>query len=184
VALRLAWSKPALADRVVVAGFGSLLAGLAAFAVFCTVFGLSHVLPDLFATYRADFEAREQAYQWIESNIPRDANLYAYQDPVMFLYTGHKACRLPIPPKFLYHGDDNGIDKLMGSMADFARGHRLQYLLLTPDDYYRDLDAKGTHGLTEAMQSDAFQKLYGTSHVAVYKLNPSLNATASLRLGP
>src|SRR5580704_138981 len=169
VALRLAWSKPALADRVVVAGFGSLLAGLAAFAIFCTVFGLSHVIPDLFATYRTDFEAREQAYHWIESHIPRDANLYAYQDPVMFLYTGHKACRLPIPPKFLYHGDDSGIDKLMGSMADFARGQRLQYLLLTPDDYYRDLDAKGTHGLTVAMQSHSFQKLYGSNGVAVYQ---------------
>jgi hypothetical protein len=182
-ALQSAWMKPARADRIFAAGFGSLLAGLAAFAIFCTVFGLSHVIPDLFATYRADFEAREQAYQWIATNIPRDANVYAYQDPVMFLYTGHKACRLPIPPKYLYHGDDSGVDKLMGSMADFARGHRLDYLLLTPDDYYRDLDAKGTHGLTEAMQSDAFQKLYGTSQVAVYKLNSSLNATASLRPG-
>ena len=101
----------------------------------------------------------------------------------MFLYTGHKACRLPIPPKFLYHGDDGGIDKLMGSMADFARGNQLEYLLLTPDDYYRDLDAKGTHGLTQAMQSSAFQKLYGSTEVAVYKLNSPLR-TASLRSAP
>ena len=74
----------------------------------------------------------------------------------MFLYTGHRACRLPIPPKFLYHGDDDGIDKLMGSMADFARGYQLEYLLLTPDDYYRDLDARGTHGLT---RSHAIQRV-------------------------
>ena len=168
-ALRMAWAKRALADRVAVAGFGALLAGLATFAVFCTVFGLSHVIPDLFASYKTDFESRERAYQWIDRNVPRDANVYAYQDPVMFLYTGHRACRLPIPPKFLYHGDDNGIDKLMGSMADFARGYQLDYLLMTPDDYYRDLDAKGTHGLTVAMQSNAFRKLYVTNGVAVYK---------------
>jgi hypothetical protein len=170
-ALRTAWAKPAFADRFAVAGFGGLLAGLAAFAIFCTVFGLTHVIPDLFASYRTDFSAREQAYQWINSNVPLSANVYAYQDPMLFLYTGHKACRLPIPPKFLYHGDDAGVDKLMGSMADFARGHQLDYLLLTPDDYYRDLDAKGTHGLTEAMQSDAFQKLFASSGVAVYKLD-------------
>ena len=169
VALRKAWAKPAFADRFAVAGFGTLLAGLAAFAIFCTVFGLTHVIPDLFATYRTDFEAREQAYQWIDRHVPVDANVYAYEDPVMFLYTGHKACRLPIPPKYLYHNDDAGIDKLMGSMADFARGYHLQYLLMTPDDYYRDLDAKGTHGLTEAMRSSAFQKLYGANGMAVYQ---------------
>jgi hypothetical protein len=181
-ALRVAWAKPALADRIAVAGFGGILAGLAAFAIFCTVFGLTHVIPDLFASYRTDFSAREQAYEWINRNVPRNASVYAYQDPVLFLYTGHKACRLPIPPKFLYHGDDSGIDKLMGSMANFARGYRLDYLLLTPDDYYRDLDAKGTHGLTEAMQSDAFEKLYATSSVAIYKLS-SQNAAPVLRSG-
>ncbi len=169
VALRKAWAKPAFADRFAVAGFGALLAGLAAFAIFCTVFGLTHVIPDLFASYRSDFEARQQAYQWIDRHVPVDANVYAYQDPVMFLYTGHKACRLPIPPKYLYHEDDAGIDKLKGSMADFARGYQLQYLLMTPDDYYRDLDAKGTHGLTEAMRSKAFQKLYAANGMAVYQ---------------
>jgi hypothetical protein len=182
-ALRLAWAKPAFADRFAAAGFSALLAGVAAFGIFCTVFGLARFVPDLFASYRADFEARRSAYEWINRNVPRDANVYAYQDPVMFLYTGHEACRLPIPPKFLYHGDDSGIDKLMGSMADFARGHQLEYLLLTPDDYYRDLNAKGTHGLTEAMQSDAFQKLYTSRQVAIYKLNGTMNTRASLRPG-
>jgi 4-amino-4-deoxy-L-arabinose transferase-like glycosyltransferase len=180
VALQQAWAKPAFADRFAAAAFGSLIAGLAVFGIFCTVFGLSHVVPDLFASYRRDFQARERAYQWIDRNVPRDANVYAYVDPVMFLYTGHRACRLPIPPKFLYHEDNAGIDQLMGSMADFARNNQLQYLLLTPDDYYRDLDAKGTHGLTQAMQSNAFQKLYVSNQVAVYKLNSSAGFRAGL----
>jgi branched-subunit amino acid transport protein len=179
-ALKTAWKKPAFADRVAVAGFGSILAGLGAFAVFCTVFGLVHVIPDLFATYRADFEARQSAYEWIARNVPRGANVYAYEDPVMFLYTGHRGCRLPIPPRFLYHSDDRSIEKLMGSMADFARDQRLEYLLLTPDDYHRDLNAKGTEGLTEAMQSDNFQKLYSSDRTAIYRLS----GTASARLRP
>lgn len=179
-ALRAARAKPALADRVAIAGFSTLLAPLAAFAVFCTVFGLVHVIPDLFATYRADFEARAHAYQWIERNVPAGANLYAYQDPVMFLYTGHKASRLPIPPKFLYHDDDRAIKKLMASMADFARSHDLDYLLLTPDDYHRDLNAKGTQGLTEAIESGEFERLFASDRVAVYKLNAP-NVSARLR---
>jgi hypothetical protein len=181
-ALRKAWAKPAFADRFAVAGFGTLLACLAAFALFCTVFGLVHVIPDLFSTYRTDFEARAQAYQWIARHVPQDAKMYAYQDPVLFLYTGRQASRLPIPPKFLYHGDDDGVDKLMSSIADFARGYQLDYLLLTPDDYHRDLNAKGTHGLTEAMRSDVFQRLYSSDRVAIYRLNGV--ASARLRPGP
>jgi hypothetical protein len=175
-ALRMAWKKPAFADRFAVAGFSAALGAVAAFGIFCTVFGLAHFVPDLFASYRTDFEARRSAYEWLANHAPSDANVYAYQDPVVYLYTGLKACSLPIPPKFYYHGDDDGINKLMGSMADFARAYRLEYLLLTPDDYYRDLHASGTRGLTEAMQSSAFQKVYGSPRAAVYKLNAPLSA--------
>jgi hypothetical protein len=176
--LRLTWAKPARADRFAAAGVGALLAGVAVFALFCTVFGLAAVVPDLFASYRADFEARRPAYEWIARHAPDDANVYAYEDPLVFLYTGHKACRLPIPPKLLYHSDDPGIVKLMGSMADFARGHRLNYLLLTPDDYHRDLNERGARGLTEAMQSSAFQQVYSSNGAAVYRLNPAAGSLA------
>jgi hypothetical protein len=169
--LRFTWAKPAFADRFAAAGIGALLAGVAAFAVFCTIFGLAHFIPGLFASYRADFEARRPAYEWIARHAPADANVYAYEDPLVFLYTGHAACRLPIPPKFLYHGDDHGIVKLMGSMADFARGYHLNYLLLTPDDYHRDLNEKGATGLTEAMRSSSFREVYESAGAAIYKLN-------------
>jgi len=171
--LRLTWLKPAMADRFAVAGVGALLAATAAFAVFCTIFGLSHVLPDLFASYRTDFEARRPAYEWIARNAPVNANVYAYQDPMMFLYTGHRACRLPIPPKFLYHSDDSGIEKLMGSMGNFARDYRLDYLLLTPDDYHRDLNERGSRGLTAAMQSGAFSRVFSSEGAVIYRLNSS-----------
>jgi len=176
--LRSTWAKPVFADRFAAAGVGALLAGIAAFAVFCMVFGLSYFIPDLFASYRADLAARQPAYAWIARNARPDANVYAYQDPVEFLYTGHKACRLPIPPKFLYHNDDRGIVKLMGSMEDFARGNGLNYLLLTPDDYHRDLNERGAPGLVEAMRSSAFQQVYSSNGAAIYTLKPQSGALA------
>jgi len=180
--LRLTWAKPARAERFAAAGVGALLAGVAAFAVFCTIFGLVAFIPDVFASYRADFEARRPAYEWIARHAPADANIYAYEDPLVYLYTGHEACRLPIPPKLLYHSDDAGIAKLMGSMADFAREHRLNYLLLTPDDYHRDLNERGARGLTEAMQSSAFREVYTSNGAAIYKLNPAPGAVTEAKL--
>ena len=171
--LRLTWVKPAFADRFAAAGFGAALAGIAAFAVFCTVFGLAYFIPDLFASYRADLKARQPAYEWIARHAPADANVYAYDDPLVFLYTGRRACSLPIPPKFYYHRDDAGVEKLMGSMADFARGYQLNYLLLTPDDYHRDLHAMGTDGLVQAMHSDSFRQVYASKGAAIYRLNPA-----------
>lgn len=185
--LGLAWRKPQFGERLAAGAFGAIVAGLGVFAVFCTFFGLAHVIPDLFASYRADFAAREQAYQWMNRNVPRGASVYAYEDPVMFLYTGHQGCRLPIPPKFLYHRDNKGITMLMASMADFARSNQLEYLLLTPDDYYRDLNAKGTQGLRQAMRSSAFEKVYEAGRVVIYKLHSppgaAVSARASLRHG-
>ena len=176
--LRLTWAKPSFADRFAAASVGALLAGIAAFCVFCTGFGLARHVPELFASYRADCEARRPAYEWIARHSPSDANVYAYQDPLLFLYTGRKSCRLPIPPKYLYHGDDQGIVKLMGSMEEFARGNRLNYLLLTPDDYHRDLNDKGAPGLEAAMRSSAFQQMYTSNGAAIYALQPPAAALA------
>lgn len=180
--LRMAWAKPAFADRFLAAGFGAVLASVGVFAIFCTVFGLTSFLPDLFHSYRSEFAARQKAYVWIDRNVPPDANMYAYEDPMLFLYTGRKACRFPIPPKYYYHGDDAAINSLMASLPAFARSHRLNYLMLTPDDYFRDLNAIGTRGLTQAMHSGAFEKLYDSNRAAVYKLN-SPDTTASLQSG-
>ncbi|MGA2215926.1 MAG: hypothetical protein ABSH31_21825 [Bryobacteraceae bacterium] len=176
--LRLTWAKRVFADRFAAAAIGAALAGVAVFGLFCTVFGLAYFIPDLFASYRNDLKARQPAYEWIARHTPADANVYAYGDPLVFLYTGHKACHLPIPPKFLYHSDDGGIVKLMGSMADFARGYGLNYLLLTPDDYHRDLNARGTAGLVEAMRSPSFREVYSSTGAAIYSLNPSPMAVA------
>ena len=123
--LRTAWNKATLADRrAAVAGAG-LIAAFALFVVFTTAFGLFRFLPNLFESYRADLEARQPAYQWIAQNAPPQARIYAYDDPLLFLYTGRKSCSLPIPPKLYYHNDQAGIDKMLDSIPDFAREYDL-----------------------------------------------------------
>ena len=161
-ALRVAWKKPAAGERVVAFAGAAALASLALFVAFTTFNGLFYFLPDLFASYRTALRARQPAYQWIEKNAPAGANVFAYDDPMLYLYTGHKSCNLPIPPKLFYHGDDAGIDKLLHSMPDFARQQQLSYVLLTPSDFYRDLHAPGARasGGSSARTADAFQQVF------------------------
>ena len=44
---------------------------------------------------RAKLVDLKQAYTWISANLPPDASILSYDDPLMFLYTGHQGNYLP-----------------------------------------------------------------------------------------
>ena len=172
-ALRISWAKPAIADRMAAAIAGAALAGFCLFVTFTTLSGILVVLPRLFASYRADLENRRPAYEWIANHAPAGANVFAYDDPLVYLYTGRRSCGLPIPPRLYLHNDDAGIERLLYSIPDFARENRLDYVLLTRDDFYRDLHAPGAEHLARAVETNrSFQRLYGTEWTAVYRFTP------------
>jgi hypothetical protein len=171
-ALRVSWRKPAFADRTAAAAGAAVLAGFALFVAFTTTYGLFRFLPDLFANYRSDFATRRPAYEWIARNTRPDANVFAYDDPLMYLYAGRKSCNLPIPPKLYYHDDQAGIDKLLFALPGFASEHQLAYVVLSQDDFYRDLHERGARCLRQAVESNrAFEQVYHTPQVAIYRVN-------------
>lgn len=180
-ALRASWNKPVFADRAAAAVGATVLCSFAAFLVFTTFFGLFRFLPDLFAAYRADFESRRAAYQWIANNAAPEASVYAYDDPVLYLFTGRKSCGLPIPPKFHYHDDQAGVDNLLLSVPDFAREHRLSYLLLFPDDFYRDEHERGARLERRGVESSrGLRAVFKTPTTAIYTWNAEAQFQASL----
>jgi hypothetical protein len=98
--------------------------------------------------------------------------VFAYDDPLLYLYTGRKSCSLPVPPKLQYHQDEAGIDQLLASIPAFAREYQLSYLLLANDDFYRDLHERGARVLDNAVESNsAFQKLYNSPTAAIYRFS-------------
>jgi hypothetical protein len=171
-ALWISWKKPAMADRAAALAGAGALGAFAIFIAFTTGYGLFQFLPDLFSNYRADFASRRPAYEWLAHNAPRDANVFAYDDPLLYLYAGHKSCSLPIPPKFYYHDDQAAIDKLLFGLSDFAAEQRLGYVVIARDDFYRDLHERGAKSLKQAVESSsAFEQVYRDGDVAVYRLN-------------
>ena len=180
-ALAASWRKPAFADRTAAAAGAGLLAALASFVGFTTIYGLGWFLPSLFGAYRADLDARRPAYAWISANAPRDANLYAYDDPLLYLYTGRRSCSIPIPSKFGYHNNDAGIDRLLDATADFAHEQHLDFVLLTSDEFYRDLHERGAARLKKAVDtSGVFAAVFHSGGVTVYRYQ---GEQASLRRG-
>ncbi len=176
--LWFSWRKPAFADRAAAMAGAGLLAAFAAFVLFTTFFGLFRFLPGLFDAYREDLEARRPAYAWIERHTPRAARVFAYDDPLLYLYTGRKSLSLPIPPKLHYHDDQAGIDRLLDSIPDFASRHGAGYALITPADFYRDLHEHGA--LREAAAVRSANPVFTSPAALVYEL-PGAGAVASAR---
>ena len=170
--LRASWVKPGLADRSVAAAAGAAVAAFGVFVIFATLSGDLVFLPRLFASYRADLDNRRPAYEWIVNHAPPESNVFAYDDPLLYLYTGRKSCGLPIPPKLYLHNDDAGIERLLYSIPDFARENRLDYLLLTRDDFYRDLHAPGAQHLAKAVETNRlFRPEFRTQFTTVYRFD-------------
>jgi hypothetical protein len=96
------------------------------------------VLPLLAAQERRSAAAAQPLYKWIRENTPASALFFAELDPSLYLHTGRQATSIRIPVRYFYTGDRAGILAESGRLAEFALGRRLDYLLLTPEDF--DLD--------------------------------------------
>ncbi len=168
-ALQIAWRKPALSERIA-AGFGAAaLAGFSAFLTFTHIHGDFSVLPRLMQSYSASLDQRREVWSWIAANTPEHSTVLAYDDPLMYLYTGRRSCNLPIPPRLYYHNDDPGIERLLRTVPEFAREQRLNYVLIANDDFYRDLHENGALHLANAVESSPrFRSLFRTNYAAVY----------------
>ncbi len=167
--LRISWAKRTAADRTAAVAVGALLAGLSVFVVGATLFGLFGFLPQVESAYRSDLDARLPAYAWIARSAPGTANVYAYDDPMVYLYTGRRSCSMPVPTKYFYPEDKAGIDRLVDGVPAFARAHRLDYLLLTSGDYYRDLHEERVQRLMRAVGSDpGLRQSYRAGRVSIY----------------
>jgi len=186
--LRRSWRRPAFADRAAALTVGGALAALAIFMAFTTTYGLFGFLPGLFASYRSDFATRRPAYEWIARNAPPEANVFAYDDPLLYLYSGRRSCNLPIPSKFFYHHDEAGLDKLLFSVPDFAAEQQLDYVVIARDDFYRDLHERGARRLRQIVESNsAFEQLYKNPDVvnpdvAIYRFNGRGPVNGAVRL--
>lgn len=177
-ALRISWRKPAAGDRAAALVGAGAVAAFALFIAFTTIFGLFHFLPGLFDNYRVDLASHQPAYDWIRRNTPADAAIFAYDDPLVYLYTGRRSLGIPIPPKLQYHEDDAGLDRLVDSIPQFAGEHGLSYALVTRDDFYRDLHERGEDRERAAMGKE--RPVFSSSGADVYELS-NVGSVASAR---
>ena len=177
--LRTAWEKRTSVDRVAAVLVGAVLAGFVGFVFSASALGLFGFLPRLMQAYADDLEIRRPAYRWLAAYTPLSANVFAYDDPAVYLYAGRHACNLPVPPKLFYHDDQAGIDRLVDRVPEFAREQNLQYFFLTQADFYRDLHESRARRLERAVAQIADPALYHSDSVSIYAVPSGGRATSA-----
>ncbi len=140
-------------------------------------------LPGIFRQHRQLLAAQRQAYQWIDQNLPASARFVAYDDPVLYLYTGRCASSVRVAPRLYYQGDLDTFVRRHGEVETFARERRLDYLFTTAGDYFRGEVPDGERGrlLRSVERSYAPRRVYASPLVAVYDFTSRASATTSTR---
>jgi len=87
-------------------------------------------------TLAATLEQREQGYRWLrEHSDPRD-RVAAWQDAVLYLYTGRQSLRPIAPlPQAIYADDVASETRDLAHICDAPRHSRVRYWMTEPDDF-------------------------------------------------
>jgi hypothetical protein len=81
-------------------------------------------------------EEQEQGYQWIREHAGPQDRIIAYEDPLLYLYTGRQAARpATISPAFVYLGRDDSLWRDADHIADTAHSIGARYWMTTGNDF-------------------------------------------------
>ena len=161
--LRVSTRRPALAG-------GALLACSFVPLVYAHGQVLFRELPGIFRQHRQLLAAQREAYEWIGQNLPASARFVAYNDPVLYLYTGRRASCIPFVPGLYYQGDVAALVRRHREVEAFARERGLGYLFTTAGDYFRGEvpDGERARLLRSVDQNCSPRRVYASPLVAVY----------------
>ena len=81
-------------------------------------------------------EEKKQAYQWIRDNSGPNDRIAAWEDGLMYLYTGRQGLRpfVPLPQDF-YMDDRESLRRDLAHMCDASRHAEVRYWLVANDDF-------------------------------------------------
>jgi hypothetical protein len=137
--LRVSWCGKRVGERFLAAVAGGAVAVLLVLAAACYVAGDAVFLPRLYARCAARLAADRGAYGWLRGHSPPHATVYAYDDGLLYLYTGRRALGLTMPYVRAYGVDPEGqADRFVRDVTRNACLHGVDYLLVTNEDFYRE----------------------------------------------
>ena len=95
-------------------------------------------LPSWIAEQRERSNQMRPVYVWIARETPPASTVAAYDDPLLYLYTGRHAVSVAVLPTLVYQGSDRALAAYVRSTVREWNAANVQYALTTPADFRRE----------------------------------------------
>jgi len=165
--------RPAWSDRIVATGFGGAVACLLTAAVGLQCFVTFVMMPETSRQKREQLASRREAYSWIKINLPANAAVFSYDDPLLYLYSGHKGSSNPLLPRYWYAQDHARIVGSYRNFAEFCRRHQLAYVYLTSQDALRETDDDDRKAIDSLIRHDPSMEPVHTAGIGtIFRVHP------------
>ena len=107
----------------------------------------------------------------MRDNLPVSAKVLAYDDPLLYLYTGRTGLALPLPTRFWYADDDESAVAAYRNLPAYGRAHGYQYLYYTTDDPSREVGDETRESIAAAIRtSPGLAKVFSSGIGTVYRI--------------
>jgi hypothetical protein len=102
LALKATWARNRSGDRPVTVAFAGAITAILAIAIVSNLYGAFVRLPGHVDIHRRQLAQARPGYDWIKREAPKEAGVFSFNDPILYLYTGHHSISLPFPSSMSY----------------------------------------------------------------------------------
>lgn len=151
----------------------ALIAAVPVAAAWTNLQALTTMVPYFFASQRAILAERTPAYQWIAANTGPGDRFVAYDDVLLYLYTGRRGYSYAVLPGMVYHEPGFAVRDRFRKLPAEWRGQGVRYLLSIASDFGRDFQDEGREALEELLRDRAhFRLVYSAGAARVFEIVP------------
>lgn len=128
---------------------------------------------------RAALADRKAAYQWIAANVPASANVLSYDDPLLYLYSGHRGNYIPMMPRWWYADDHEHRVAPYRNIVSYCRMRGLNYVYFTTEDLSRETGEEDRQSVETSIRTNpGLEPVFTAGIGTVFRVRPEGAPTA------
>ena len=171
--LKSAMHHKDVSQRIVAAGFGAAAGVVVLAALGLQVYMTAIYLKDTSDQSRPKLADRRAAYSWMRANLPSSDALLSFDDPSLYLYSGHHSTSLLLQPRWWYAEDHASEINAYRDLAAVCRLRHLSHLYLTDTDFSRDAGDEIRQEVQKLVQANAGLKpIFHHGIGTIYEVQP------------